>query len=218
MPLGQYAQQALISTASGAATGNPLGLALGVGGGLVSLLGGLFASGDSPQEEAYTEIFNMLKEYMPELKKEAYSKSEIKSIVNSMQQMYRGAADVAAGKIGSAIGESGVAKGQGFADYYTQSLAPVIAQGEYGAAGAEQFGVEAYSNINNQTKNRVLQALGLMTSGAAGLSSMTDAQKGISGFLQTGNLLATAGGNIADMYKNLNTRQPRVDQNGNIIY
>ena len=206
------ATDALSGASTGAAVGSVIpgvGTAIGAGvGGLLSVIGGLFASGDSPSEEAYQQIFDMLKDYMPELKQQAYSKSEIQTIVNNLRQTYRGAADVAAGKIGSAIGESGVAKGGGFADYYTQALAPVIAQGEAGAAAADQFGVQAYSTIKDQTSQRVLQAMGLMSNTAGGLPSMTPGQKGTAGFLQTLNLLSTAGGNFASMYKNLNTKYP----------
>lgn len=191
---------------------------IAAGSGLISALGGLLSSGDSPQEEAYAKVFEMLKQYMPELKQEAYSKDEINTIVESLKQMYRGASDVAAGKIGSAIGESGVAKGGGFADYYTQALAPTIAQGEQGAANATEWGVNTYSDINNQTKNRVLQALNSMTGTAAGLPSMTGTQKGISGFLQSLNLFSSGAGNFANLYKSLNTKYPITDANGKITY
>jgi len=210
----------------GASTGATIGSVIpGIGtiagagiGGLISLIGGLFSASDTPQEQAMAQAMDILKDYMPELKKEAYSKDEIAKIVNELKMMYRSSADVAAGKIGSAIGESGAARGGGWADYYTQSLAPVIAQGEQGAASAEQFGVETYSNINNATKQRVLQGLQLMTQNAMGQPSMTSGQKGVAGFLQSLNLLSTAGGNIAGMYKNLKTQYPTIGQNGAITY
>jgi hypothetical protein len=201
---------------SGASIGTAIapGIGTAVGAGAGALIGALFSMGDSPSEEAYQQIFDMLKDYMPELKREAYTKNEIQTIVNSMKQMYRNAADVAAGKIGAAIGESGAAKGGGFADYYAQALAPVIAQGEAGAASAEQFGVEAYSTIKSQTNQNVIGGMNAMTNAAAGLPSMTSGQKGTAGFLQTLNLLSTAGGNYAQMYKNLNTKYPNPTAGG----
>lgn len=200
------------STLGGASTGAGIGTAIapGIGsaigagvGGLLGLMQGVFTE-ESPSEEAYNQIFEMLKDYMPELKQEAYSKDEIQGIVNNLMRTYRGAADVSAGKIGSVIGESGVAKGGGFADYYMQSLAPVIAQGEAGAANAQQFGVNAYSAIKDQTSQRVLQAMGLMSNNAQGMNTLSSGQQGIMGTLQMLNLLSSAGGNFASMYKDLN--------------
>ncbi len=196
-------------------------LGAGISGGiagLISTLGGIFASGDSLQEESYQKIFKMIQDYLPELKKQSYSKAEIETIVKSMQTMYRGAGNLAATKVGQAIGESGVTPGQGFAEYYTSSVAPIMAEGQQQAAGAEQWGVGAYNDIYNSAKDRTLQGLNLMTGAAAGMPNMSSGQKGIAGFLQTLNLLATGGGNFANMYKNFNMKYPTTDQNGNIIY
>ena len=177
---------------------------IAAGTGLLSALGGLLSSGSSPQEEAMKQVYDMLKSYLPEMSKTPYSKGEIQSIVKQMQQMYRGASNVAAGQIGSAIGETGMPKGQGWGEYYTQALAPIIAEGQNRSANAEMMGVEAYSDMFNQAKSRTGNLLGTITQASSMLPQMTGGQKGMAGFLQTLNLLATGGGNFAEMWKNLN--------------
>lgn len=221
MPGTNIGSDALSGAATGATVGSivpGVGTAIGAGvGGLISLLGGIFASSSTPQEEAYKQAMDAIKQYMPELKQEAFTKDEISKLVQDLRLMFTGASDVAAGKIGSAIGESGVAKGGGFADYYTQALAPVIAQGQQMAGQATEWGVNTYSDINNATKQRVLQGLQLMTGAAAGQPSMTPGQKGVSGFLQSLNLLSTGAGNFANLYKTLNMKYPStVNTNGTI--
>ena len=178
--------------------------AIGIGAGLLSTLGGLLSTGKSPQEKAMEEMFAMIKQYIPEMSKTPYSKEEINSLVKQMQQMYRGGANVAAGQIGSAIGESGMPKGQGWSEYYTQALAPVIAEGENKSAGAMGWGAETYGGMFDQAKGRVSSMLGTATQAGSMLPQMTGGQKGLAGFLQTLNLLASGGGNFANMYKNLN--------------
>lgn len=185
-------------------------------GGVISLLGGLFSSSKSPQEQAYENVLSMIKQ--GKLGQEAYTKGEIESIVNDLQTMYRGAASLSAARVGQAIGESDVAGGQGYADYYLSNIAPILAQGEAGAAEAEKFGVQAYSSIHGQAQNEIASALGLATQASAGLSNMTGTQKGIAGFLQTLNLLSQAGGNIANLYTGLNKQYPTGVRNGQISY
>ena len=190
--------------------------AISAGTGLVSLLGGLLSSGKSPQEQSYEQIMKMIKE--SGMSETPYSKQEIEALVKDMQTMYRGAGSLAATKVGSAIGESDAAGGQGWADYYMSNIAPILAQGEMGAAEAGKFGVSAYSNMFDSAKNRTLQSLGLMTQASAGLPSMTGMQKGTAGFLQTLNLLAGAGGNIASAYANFNRKYPTTDAQGNVAW
>ena len=202
------------SMASGAAAGSAFpGIGTGIGA-LASLLGGLIASGDSPNEEAMKEVMDMIKQQLPNASKLAFTKDEINSLVKTMQSIYRGGANVAAGQIGSAIGESGMTPGQGFAEYYTQSLAPVIAEGENKAAGAVGWGEQAYSDNYNAAQDRISRLLGLLTQAASGQGSMTGWQKGISGFLQTGNLLATGYGNLAKGWRDWNYKPPTGNSNG----
>ena len=181
-----------------------------IGGGLtlLSTLGGIFGSKKSPQEQSMEEMMGLLKQYLPNMEKMAFSKEEISTLVKSMQSMYRGGANVAAGNIGAAIGESGATPGQGFAEMYTQALAPVIAEGENKAAGAEAWGEQAYSNEFNQAKGRVSNMLGTMSQVASMQPSMTADQKGISGFLKTLQLLSTGTGNLANAWKDFNYKPP----------
>lgn len=192
------------STASGAATGSMVLPGIGTGvGALVGLLSGIFGSQESSQEEASQKAYEMIQKYLPELSKQSYTKDEINAIVKQMQIAYRGAGSISAGQVGAAIGESGVAKGGGYADYYTQAVAPILAEGQMKAADAEQFGVAAYNDSYNSAKNRLANALGMLTQSAQGLSTMTGGQKGIIGGLQGLNLGATAFGNLAKGYKDL---------------
>ena len=204
MPMGVSSGMLAAQGALGLATGGtsmliPIATTL-----LSGLASGIFGSGQSEQEKAMAEAFEMIKGQLPNAGKMAFTKEEINAFVKTMQGIYRGGANVAAGQIGSAIGESGVAKGGGFADYYTQSLAPVIAEGENKAAGAIGWGEQAYSNNYNQAQSRVTQLLGMLTQAASGQASMTGAQKGIASGLQGANLFATGYGNLAKTYKDLN--------------
>lgn len=194
----------LVSKGTGSSGGGLMDMLLPGAGILTSVLGGIFGSGASPQEEAMQKVFEMIQQYMPGMKEQSYSKEEINTIVKQMQTMYRGAGSLAATQVGKSIGESGAAGGQGFAEYYTSNVAPILAEGQMKAADAEQFGVSAYNDIFNSSKNRVAQMLQLLTGAASGQSSMTGAQKGIATGLQTGNLLATGYGNLAKGYRDWN--------------
>lgn len=199
---------------SGASTGATIGSAIpGIGtavgagvGALISLLGGLIGSKKSPQEKAIEELFASLKDYLPELGKEAYSKSEIQNIVNNMKAMLMASGDIAASRLGSVIGESDIAKGGGWADYYMSAIAPVIAQGITQAAEAEKFGVGAYADIQDAAKRRSLAGYQTLLGAGQYLPSMTSGQRGLVSGLQTLNLLSTAFGNIASAYSNLNKK------------
>jgi hypothetical protein len=180
-------------------------------GSLFSGLGaGIFGSQESAQEKSMKEAFDMIKKQLPNASKMAFSKEEINTLVKTMQSIYRGGANVAAGQIGSAIGESGATPGQGFAEYYTQSLAPVIAEGENKAAGAVGWGEQAYSDNYNQAQSRVNQLLQLLTGAASGQASQTGTQKGIASGLQGMNLFATGYGNLMKGWKDYNNKTPGV--------
>lgn len=195
-------------------TGIEIAALISAGSGLL----GALSSGGNDSEKAYQEIMKLIKD--AGLGQTPFSKEEIQTLVKDMQTMYRGAGSLAATRVGSAIGEADVAGGQGWADYYMSNISPILAQGEMGAAEAGKFGVSAYSDMFNQAKGRVAQSLGLMTQAAGGLPTMSGTQKGVAGFLQSLNLLSTAGGNFANMYSNLNKKYPTsVDQStGQIIY
>lgn len=168
---------------------------LAIAGGLIS---GLAALGDSPKEKAMKESLGKLESNFDWLKEVPFSKEEIMGeLLPMVQQLYKGSADIAAGRIGSAIGESGVAGGQGMADYYMQNLAPVIARGQEQAAGAVgQFG-QWYSTLDENSKSRFLQAIQLEMTGNQGLSDMTGFQKFIAGGLKGASIGAGMGADIA---------------------
>jgi len=168
------------------------------------ILGGIFSGGESPQEKEAKKVQRLIKSYLPQAGQTAFSKAEINALIKTMQSIYGGAANVAAGQIGSAIGESGITGGQGFAEYYTQALAPVIAQGQEESAKAQLQGNQLYEEDFNNAKQRVAQLLSLLAGNTQSFANQTGTQKVVSGFLSGANLGATALGNIATAYKDFN--------------
>lgn len=176
-----------------------------IGGGVTGLAS-LFGNDDARNEGIQAIMDNLMGD--ASLSETAFSKSELlQKILPIIQQTYRGGANVAAGQIGAALGESGMNQGQNFAEYYTQALAPVIAQGENLAGNANQQMVEFYGNLDNAAKQRKLSSYGLQMQGAMGMTQEpSPIEKFMASFLQGANLGATAAGNIgmADYYNTKN--------------
>jgi hypothetical protein len=182
-----------------------------LGAGLISGLAGM---GSNPKEDAIKSLLSKLED-ADFFKDTAFSKDELfNSIMPSIQQMQRGGADVAAGRVGASIGESDVAGGQAYFDYYLQSLAPIIAKGEGDAANTYKQFVELYNNMDVTRKGQFLQKMSLETNLMNGLPGMNETQKFMSNFMNGANLGATAYGNVAqgnalmkqgDLLSNLNT-------------
>lgn len=176
---------------------DPLTLgAITVGSGLLS---GLFGSGESDQEKALKNVLDKLDQNQGFFKSTPFTKEELfNTILPAIQQTQRGAADVAAGRLGSAIGEaSGVAGGQGAMDYYIQNLAPVIAQGEQNAAQSYKQFTELWSQMDENAKRNFLAALQTEANVGSGLPNMSKAQKFFTNFLSGAQLGSTAYGNVS---------------------
>jgi len=180
----------------------PLTLALISAGS--GILGGILNSGESPQEKEAKIVQRLIKAYLPQAEKTAFSKAEINALIKTMQSLYGGAANVAAGQIGAALGESGITGGQGFAEYYTQALAPVIAHGQEESAKAQLYGNQLYEEDLNNTRQRVAQLLSLLVGNTQSFANQTNTQKIASGFLSGANIGATALGNIGSAYRDFN--------------
>jgi len=180
---------------------------LGVIGGVMSILSGIFGSKDSPQDKASMAILQRLEREMANLSTPAYSQGQVEGKVGEMKQTVRGAANVAAAGTGTALAESmgagGTPSGQPKGEIYTAALAPVIAQGERDAASVEQWGMQFWASLDDAAKERLLQGLGLEAQIAGMQPGMTKDQKGISTFLQSLNLFSTGMGNLAQGYKDL---------------
>ena len=174
----------IVASAAGAATGG-LGWIVPIASGILSALTSL---GDSPREEKISEILdNLMKD--PRFAQLPFSKDEImKVIVPEIQRRYVGASDVAAGRIGAQIGESGQAGGQATSDLYMQALAPTIAAGQHKAADATQWGVDSFASMDNAMKERLLKTYQLSLQGASGLETMSPMQRAFSGFLSGGKI------------------------------
>src|SRR5690606_18007594 len=142
--------------------------ALGVGG-----LSGLFVSGESPRDEAVKYMMEQLQNNLSNIKSPSFSKDEDDAKTDSMKIKAGGAANVAAGQIGATIPETiGSPSGQAFQEYYTQALAPVIAQGERDKVGIDQFGMEFFANLDNAAKSRLVSALAMGNQIAQGQPDM----------------------------------------------
>jgi len=170
------------------------------------VLGGLASLGKSDQTKKYEQIFNKLEDSEEYLKSTPFSKDEIMNVLlPQAQKTYRGAADILAGKAGAQAGESGMSGGQAFSEYYTQALAPVIAQGEQNAGDAiSRFG-QWFSQLDDAAKNRFLDATRMQLQSVAGVDNMTDLQKFISGGSSMAQFGANIGGEL-DILGELNKR------------
>lgn len=163
-----------------------------------TLLSGALGGQSSPQEEASQKIFNKLEDAEDYLKSTPFSKEEImQQLLPTVQKLYRGAADVAAGRIGAATSETGSAGGQAFKEFYTQALAPVIAQGEQAAAGSVSDFGKWFSALDESAKNRYLSAIQLELGAAQELPDMSQMQRTFTGALSGLNIGSNIGANIA---------------------
>jgi len=173
-------------------------------GGGGSLVGGLLSAftglGESSKETELNAILDKMYANEDFIKSTPFTKDELfNSIYPKIKQLNTGAADVAAGRLGSALGESGanMGGGQNFVDNYLQQLAPVIAQGQFASAEALQGLVAMYGQMDSDAKQRLLQMFGLEVQTANQLPTMTDFSAFITNFIQGGNLGATLQGNLA---------------------
>ena len=208
--VGGIGANALAGAGAGSMFG-PVGMGVGA---LLSILSGFLGAGDSPHDAAVQELLAKLDREMSYLKSTPYSKGEVEGKVSGVQDTLRGAANVAATQTGTAVSESlaagGTPQGQPRGDIYTAALAPVIAEGEKGAAAAEQWGMQFWASLDDAAKNRLLAGLGLESNTINQLPNMTGTQKGVSSFLQTMNLLTTGFGNLAQGYKDFNYESIKV--------
>lgn len=186
---------------------------ISAGGGILSGLAGL---GESEKEAGIKDMLEKLYANEDYVKSLPFSKDELfNTIFPMIKQLNTGAADVVAGRLGSAIGESGanMGGGQNFAETYIQALAPTLGQGQFASAQALQGLVEMYGQMDNQAKTRMLQLLGMEIGANAQLPTMTDLQSFLTNFLQGADLTSGIYGNLtmADYLKN--KKFPNQDNN-----
>jgi len=162
-----------------------------------SLLGGIFGTGTSDREAATKSFVDNISKYTDFFKNAPFTKDELfNTILPQVQGTFRGGADVAAGRVGSLLGEQGLAQGGGFKSSFLNALAPVIAGGENAAANAQIDFTKLFANMDLGSKQQLLQLLGLQGNAIQGLSDTTKGQDFFTNFLQTGQIASTAGGNI----------------------
>lgn len=199
-----------LTAAAGIATGGasvPITAILEGIGGLSGLMG-LLGMGDSPQDEASKYALEQLKAMMPSLQQTAYSKDEIGGLVDSFKRSVGISTDIAKTKMGTSLAEgmgaAGVPQGQPSASMYVSELAPLDANAVSQKAGIDKWGAEFWASLDSDAKNRTLQALNSLAGVSGMQSDLTGGQKGVITFLQAFDLLSKGGGNLADMFKNLN--------------
>ena len=175
-------------------------LLLSAGSGLLTSL----FSGNGPQTEAVEGFRKWLTDNKEAINNPAYTKEELNNITAKIQQQLQGASDIVAGRLGSAIGESGIAEGQPLAEYYTQQLAPVIAEGQMKSADIEKWATQLFAQLDENSKQRLLQLAGLDLNSVSMLPQMNNAQRSIVTGLQGMNLGSNIMGNLAQAYKNFN--------------
>lgn len=169
--------------------------AVTVGSGLLS---GLFGSDESDQEKAIKSILDKLDANENFFKSTPFSKEELfQTIMPAIQKTQIGAADVAAGRLGAAVGETAnVASGQGKMDYYLQTLAPIIAQGQQNAASTYQNFMQLWNQMDAQAKNRFMESLNMQLGASNGLNNMSNTEQFFTNFLSGAQLGMTGYGNI----------------------
>lgn len=203
MPIGMG--MSAIAGATAPATGG-VSLTIPLISGLLSGLSGIFG-GESEKESQLKDLLDKLYANEDYVKSLPFTKDELfNQIFPIIKQLNMGAADVAAGRLGSALGEqnANVGGGQNFADLYVQSLAPVIAEGQQLSAKALQDLVQMYASMDDSAKKRLLTLLGLQVGAVNELPSMSDFQAFIVNTLQGFDIGSKVLGNIdlANYFKN----------------
>lgn len=161
-----------------------------------------YAAGEeTPRDKQMAELMEIFKKNEDWFKSTPYSKSEVEGISNEMQDRVGASADVAAGRLGSAIGESGLAGGGDMTAFWLQNLAPIIAGAEKDKVTIEQSMMKFYSNLDQNAKQNFLTAMTGMTGVASQYPDMTQQQRIAAGGAQGLNLASTGVGNLASAWK-----------------
>ena len=183
-----------------------------IGSLLGGALGGLGQLGGNDKQRKMDELYSKLMDSMPEMSKTPYSKEELMSIADSIGNIYKSGANITAGAVGSSLSESlgaaGVPAGQPSGEIYTSSLAPIIQEGQNRAGALQADMVKLFSEMDAQSKQRLLQLFSLGGQLTENGSDMNGWQKGIAGILQGLNLGATGIGNLAQGWTKANLQNP----------
>jgi len=149
-----------------------------------ALLSGLAGTETSDRETYAKKLIDEFDNNSSVFKNSSFTKDELfNQLLPQIQQSFRGAGDVAAGRAGSALGEQGLAQGGGFADAYVQAIAPQIAQGEQLAGGAMQDMIKLFATMDATKKSQLLQYLSAKSGAIEGLNDTTGLQDFITNFI-----------------------------------
>jgi len=174
------------------------------------ILGGINAIGalgTSDREKGLKDVLDRMYANEDYIKQLPFSKEELfNKIFPIIKQLNIGAADVVASRIGAEVGESksNVGGGQNMVDYYMQAVAPVLGKGMQDSAAALQNLVQFYGQMDDASKRRLLQLLGLEGQLAGELPNLTDFQAMITAGIQGFDIGSKIYGNMSmgNYYKN----------------
>lgn len=177
-------------------------------GGILSILGGFFGAGDSPQDEATKMAMEKINAALPWLQSTPYSKGEVSGLVSDYKQNIDVATNIAEGSMGATLAEgmgaAGVPKGQPQGSMYVSEIAPLEAGAVKEKAGMDKWGAEFFASMDEQTKANYMNALQVLTGGALAQPGMTGTQRGIATGLNIFDLFGKGAGNLASMYAAIN--------------
>ena len=177
-------------------------------GGIVSILGGLFGAGDSPQDEATKMAMEKITAALPWLQSTPYSKGEVSNLVSDYKGNIDTATNIAEGSIGATLAEgmgaAGVPKGQPQGSMYVSEIAPLEAGAVREKAGMDKWGAEFFAGMDAQTKQNYINSLNVLMGGATSQPAMTSTQKGIATGLNIFDIFGKGAGNLANMYAAIN--------------
>lgn len=167
---------------------------------LSGLLGGGLFGGKSPRDKALEDLQRRLTTYFPLLAKPSFTKEELASEISKMKQLASMSTDRLktgyATNISEMMSAMGVPTGQPKASMYVSEMSPLDAALLKEQGTLDRFGVEMWNQIDAQTKDSILKALGLYSTAASEMSTSTSAQNSLLGFLSMMNLGSQAMKNI----------------------
>lgn len=174
--------------------------AIGIALGLFSTLGGLLGASESPQDEAARYALDKIREYLPYFQQTPFSKGEVFSLANTYKRGVDTSVSIAKNKVATTLAESlgavGVPAGQPRSSMYVSEIAPLESKALESKTNIDMWAAEFWKNIDADTKNRVINALGLLTGATSSMPDMTSGQRFFTSFLNALNLSATGLGNL----------------------
>ncbi len=202
--LASVAGAALAPVTGGASI--PIGLLLSLLSG--SLFGGIFGAQDSPRDEAIARAMEELKAAIPGLGETSFSAGEVESKIGGFKEAVDVSTDISKGAVGTSLAEglptAGVPRGQPSSSIFVSENAPLDAGAVSTKANLDKFGLEFIKNMDENAKNRLLQAYSALIGVSGAQPGQTPGQKGILSGLNFLDIFSTGAGNLASLFKDIN--------------